>query len=100
MLNDNDTNEVGDGGTSDDESEGYECVVSFKDGMKEVELERLFFDANKIESGVEVDDNDAFVCEVKDSSSNSSLYGAPPGWSAPSAPDDWNPTVNINRGEP
>jgi hypothetical protein len=28
--------------------------------MKEVELERLCFDANAIESGVEVDNNDAF----------------------------------------
>jgi hypothetical protein len=97
-LDDNKANEVGDGGTSDAEGDGYKCVVSFKDGMKEVELERLCFDANEIESGVEVDDNDAFMCEVKDNSSNSSLYGALPGWSAPSAPtDDWNPTVNINR---
>jgi hypothetical protein len=47
--------------------------------MKEVEVERLCIDANEIESGVEVDDNDAFVCEVKDNSSNSSLYGALPG---------------------
>jgi hypothetical protein len=78
MLDDNDANEVGDGSTSDAEDEGYECVVSFKDGMKEVELERLCFDANEIESGVEVDDNDAFVCEVKDNSSNSSLYKALP----------------------
>ena len=100
MLDDDNANEVGDGGTSDAEGEEYECVVSFKDGMKEVELERLCFDANEIESGVEVDDNDAFVCEVKDNTSNSSLYGAPPGWSAPSAPDDWNPTININCGEP
>jgi hypothetical protein len=52
MLNDDDANEVGDGGTSDGEGEGYECVVSFKDGMKEVELERLCFDANEIECGV------------------------------------------------
>ncbi len=57
----------------------------FKDGMKEVELECLCYDANEIESGVEVDDNDAIVCEVKDDSSHSRLYGAPPGWSAPSA---------------
>ncbi len=81
-------------------NEGYKCVVSFEDGMKEVELEWLCFDANEIECGVEVDDNDAFVCEVKHDTSNSSLYGAPPGWSAPSAPDDCNPTVNINCGEP
>ncbi len=100
MLNDDDANEVGDGGTSDAEGEGCECVVSFKDGMKEVELERLCFDANEIESGVEVDDNDALACEVKDNTLNSSLYGEPPGWSAPSAPDDWNPNVNINCGEP
>ncbi len=65
-----------------------------------MELERLCFDVNEIASGVKVDDNDAFVCEVKDKNSNSSLYGAPPGWSAQSAPDDWNPTVNINRGAP
>ncbi len=62
-------NEVGDGGTSDAEGEGYKCVYFFKDGMKEVELERLCFDANEIESGVEVGDNDAFVCEVKDNTS-------------------------------
>ncbi len=56
MLNDNDANEIGDGGTSDAEGEGYEWVVSFENGMKEVELERLCCDANKIESGVEVED--------------------------------------------
>ncbi len=100
MLNDDNANVVGDGGTSDAEGEGYKRVVSFKNKMKEVGLERLCFDANEIESGVEVDDNDAFMCEVKDNTSNSSLYGAPPGWSAPSAPDDWNPTININPGEP
>jgi hypothetical protein len=79
MLNDDDANEVGYGGTSYAEGEGYKCVISFKDGMKEVELERLCFDANEIESGVEVDDNDAFECEVKDNTSNSSLYVASPG---------------------
>jgi hypothetical protein len=79
VLDDNDASEVGDGSTSDAEGEGYKCVISFKDGMKEVELERLCFDANESESGKEVDDNDAFVCEVKDNSSNSSLYRAPPG---------------------
>ncbi len=100
MLDDDNTNEVDNGGTSDAEGEGYKCVVSFKDGMKEVELDRLRFDANEIESGVELDDNDAFVCEVKDNTSNSSLYGALPGWSAPSVPDDWNPNININCGEP
>jgi hypothetical protein len=40
MLDYNDANEIGDGGTSDAEGGGYECVVSFKDGMKEVELKR------------------------------------------------------------
>jgi hypothetical protein len=54
--------------------------------MKEVDYERLCFDAHEIESGVEVDDNDAIVCEVKDNTSNSRLYGAPPVWSAPSTP--------------
>jgi hypothetical protein len=102
MLDEYNANELGDGGTSDAEGEGYKCVVSFKDGMKEkeVELECLCFDANDIERGVEIDDNDAFMCEVKDDSSHSRLYGAPPGWSGPSAPNEWNPTVKKNKGEP
>ncbi len=39
MLDDDNINEVGDGGTSDAEGDGYECVISFKDGMKKMELE-------------------------------------------------------------
>ncbi len=53
-----------------------------------MELKHLCCNANEIESGVEVDDNDAFVCEVKDENLHSRLYRAPPGWSPPSAPDD------------
>ncbi len=52
-----------------------------------MELKRLCYDANEIESGIEIDDNDAFVCEVTDESVQSRLYGAPPGWSPPCAPD-------------
>ncbi len=100
MLDDNDASEIGDGGTSDAEGGGYECVVSFKDGMKKVELRRLCCDTNEIESGVEVDDNDGFVCEVKDESVQSMLYGASSGWSPPCGPDDWDPTINRNKGEP
>jgi hypothetical protein len=37
-LNKNDANEVSDGGTSDAEGDGYECVMCFQDGMKEVDL--------------------------------------------------------------
>jgi hypothetical protein len=36
MLNDDDANEIGDGGTSDAEGDRYKCVVSFKDAMNEV----------------------------------------------------------------
>ncbi len=68
--------------------------------MKEVELECLCSDANEIESGVEVDDNDGFVREVMDESVQSMLYGALPGWSPPCGPDDWDPTINRNKGEP
>jgi hypothetical protein len=100
MLDDNDANECSDGGTSDAEGEGYKCVISFKDGMKEVELEHLCCEANEIESGVEVDDNDAFVCQVMDESVQSMLYRAPPVWSPPCGPDDWNPTINRKKGEP
>ncbi len=35
-----------------------------------------------------------------DESVQSVLYGAPPGWSPPCVPDDWNPTINRNIGEP
>ncbi len=65
-----------------------------------MELECLCCDANEIESGVKVDDNDAFVCEVMDESVQSMLYGAPSGWSPPCGQDDWNPTINKNKGEP
>jgi hypothetical protein len=100
MLDDNDANEIGDGGTSDAEGEGYECVDTFKDGMREVELECLCCDANEIKSGVEVDDNDGFVCEVKIESVQSMLYSALPGCSPLCGPDDWDPTINRNKGEP
>jgi hypothetical protein len=53
MLDDIDADEIGNGGKSDAEGDGYECVQSFKNGIKEVELKRLCFDANEIESGVE-----------------------------------------------
>ncbi len=33
MLNDNDANEIGDGGTSDAEGEGYKCVVFIKNSL-------------------------------------------------------------------
>jgi hypothetical protein len=100
LLDDNDANEIGDGGTADAEGEGYKCVISFKDGMTEVELKCLCCDANEIESGVEVDDNDAFVCEVMAESVQSVLYRALPGWPPLCGPDDWNPTINRNQGEP
>ena len=100
MLDENDANEVGDGGTSDAEGNGYECVVSFQDRIKEVDSERLCFDAHEIESSVEVDDLNAIMCEVKDVTSESTLFGAPPGWSPPGPPDDWNPTIHVDRGEP
>ncbi len=100
-LDENDANEVGDGGTSDaEQGDGYECVICFQDGMKEVDSKHLCFDAHEIESGVEVDDLDSIMCEVKDLTSKSRLYGAPPGWSAPGPQHDWNPTINVNRGEP
>ncbi len=65
-----------------------------------MELERLCYDANDIESGVEVEDNDAFECEVTDNNVQSRLCRAPPGGSPPYAPNDWSQTVNTNKGEP
>ncbi len=68
-----------DGGTSDAEGNGDKCVICFQDGMKEVDSKCLCFDAHEIESGVEVDDLDSILCEVKDHTSKSRLYGALPG---------------------
>ncbi len=39
-----DINNIGDSGSSDGKGEGYDCVHSFQDGMKEVERERLDHD--------------------------------------------------------
>jgi hypothetical protein len=100
MLNDVDVNEVGNSGTSDAAGDGYKCVVSFKDGMKEVELDRYCFHANEIEGGVEVDDNNAFVCEMMNNNVQSRLCRTPPGWSPPYTPNDWSPMVNTNKREP
>ena len=61
VLDNNDANDVGDGGSSDGEGEGYECIVAFQDAMKEVDSKRLCFDAHEIESGVEADDLDSIV---------------------------------------
>ncbi len=48
VLDENDSNEVGDGGTSDGEGDGYECIISFLDGIKEVVSECLCFDGHEI----------------------------------------------------
>jgi hypothetical protein len=99
LLQDEDENEVGDGGDSDGEGDGYECVTSFREGMKEVEREHLEHDAQEIEHDVEVDDDDACVCD-KTNNVQSTLFGAPNDWSPPGQPEDWNPRVNSSRGEP
>jgi len=101
LLQDEDENEVGDGGDSDGEGDGYECVTSFREGMKEVEREHLDHDAQEIEHDVEVDDDDAAVCNNnKTNDVQSTLFGAPKGSSPPGQPEDWNPRVNSSRGEP
>ncbi len=96
LLQDQDENEVGDGGDSDGEGDGYECVTSFREGMKEVEREHLEHDAQEIEHDVEVDDDDACVCE-ETNDVQCTLFGAPKGWSPPGQPEDWNPRVNSSR---
>jgi hypothetical protein len=55
---------------------------------------------DEIESGAKVDDNNPFVCELSDINLPLRLYGAPEGWSPPSAPNNWNPMVNSLKGEP
>jgi hypothetical protein len=94
ILNESDTDEVGDGGSSDAEGDDYECVLSFQDGMKEMECEHLCNDADEIENDVEVDDDNAFVCDASTNIAQSILFGAPEGWSPPIVPDNWNPPLN------
>ena len=91
--------EIGDGGSSDGEGNVYECVVSFLEGMKDVEIERLHRDADEIEHCIEANDEDAILCD-KTSPKVSGLIGAPIGWSAHFPPANWNPTVNLSKGEP
>ena len=94
-----DEQEVSDGGLSDGEGNGYECVSSFLEGMKEVEIECLHHDFDEIEHCVEAHDDDDILCD-EIAENVSGLIGAPSGWSAPSAPKDWDPTVNLAKGEP
>jgi hypothetical protein len=94
-----DINNIGDGGTSDGKGEGYDCVHSFQDGMKEVEREHLDHDTDEIEHCVEVDDDDAIICD-EPNMVPSALPGAPNGWSPPSPPNNWNSTVNSLKREP
>ncbi len=77
-----DINNIGDGGTIDGEGEGYFCVHSFQDGMKEVEREHLDHDTDEIEHCVEANDDDAIVCG-EPNMVPSALPGAPNGWSPP-----------------
>ncbi len=58
-----DINNIGDGGSSDGEGEGYDCVDSFQDGMKEVEREHLDHDTDEIEHCVEANDDDVIICD-------------------------------------
>ncbi len=60
----------------------------------------MCFDAHEIECGIEIDDLNAVMCEVKDVTFKSTLFVALPGWSPPSPPDDWNPTIHVDRREP
>ena len=99
LLREEDENEVFDGGDSDGEGDGYDCVTSFREGMKEVERECLAHDAQEIEHDVEVDDDDAVVCD-KTNDVQTTLFGAPKGWSPPGQPANWNPKVNSLKGEP
>jgi hypothetical protein len=73
-----DINNIGDGGTSDGEDEGYDCVYSFQDAMKKVEREHLDHDTDEMEHCVEADDDDAIVCD-KPNMVPSALPGAPNG---------------------
>jgi hypothetical protein len=94
-----DINNIGDGGTSNGKGEGYDCVHSFQNGMKEVEREHLDHDADEIEHCVEANDDDAIICD-EPNMVPSAFPGAPNGWSPPSPPDNWNPTINLLKREP
>ena len=83
---------IGNGGSSDGEGNGYECVVSFLEGMKEKEIEQLHHNADEIEHYVEANDDNAILCD--------GLIGAPIGWTTPSPPKNWNSLVSLSKGEP
>jgi hypothetical protein len=66
--------------------------------MTEVEREHLDHDTYKIEHCVEANDDDAIVCD-EPNMVPSALPGHPNGWSPPSPPNNWNPTVNSLKQE-
>ncbi len=92
-------NDIGDGGTSNGKGEGYDCVHSFQDGMKEVERERLDHDTYETEHCVEANDDDAIICD-EPNMVPSALPGATNGWSPPSPPNNCIPTINSLKREP
>jgi hypothetical protein len=100
ILDESYTNEVGNGGSSDAEGDGYEYVLTFQDGMKEVERERLCNYADEIENIIEVDNDVAFMSDASNNIAQSVLFGVPEGWSPPTARDDCDPLINSIKGEP
>jgi hypothetical protein len=62
-------------------------------------LNRQWANLGVVHACVEANDDNATLCD-KTSVNVSGLIGAPIGWLAPSPPMNWNPTVNLSRGEP
>ena len=97
-LDHDDMNDDGDGGTSDAEGDGFDCVTSFLDGMHEADRERNLTDHNEIEDDAE---GEEFACVPDSSFVLTPLIGAPKGWLPPAPPETWTThQAKTEKGEP
>jgi hypothetical protein len=90
--------DVGDGGTSDIDGDGFDILKDFEVVMHDVHDEQLQNDHNEIEESV---DDGIDNATLSGQPSGSALPGAPAGWFPPTAPDTWTPMAQkVAKGEP
>ena len=71
--------EIGNGGMSDAEGDGYECAMNFQDEINAAQCECTNHDSNTIASHAVLNDNNVFIClgsVDKDEEPSCSLYSA------------------------
>jgi hypothetical protein len=97
-----DINEVGDGGTSDADGEGYDSVKDFRTTMHNANLDCNLNDNDKIEEGLlddERNESSFLVSADEVTSVLTSLHGAPVGWKPLLPPKNYT-SPKLKHNEP